>query len=356
MILLSFTLVSSVSASFPSSYLDYSNLLDEYHTVNAVFNNGSAYPFYYVELEPSTTYTFVAPTGSDSFLASPLIETWFPGSSNIYPHVYSYDSQNWYIGSTLRGNSAASSYQLIFVFRVTELGTYYLNFDYSVSGSTLLYCYGSNDLGDFYPANQRVDGSGSVSWSINVDRLGSTGASNIYLMLVPSVNISYTFSNVYFSNEPTSQYIPGWATPSYSDGYIQTYTFTTAANGGGTYVIGFKDSMLVNNNQLFSREQAANSKFYLVEGDLDFDSFYDYYYNNGFDDGYDDGYSKGETSGLESSMFMRNIFFTIVSSPFIFIRNALDFDFLGINFRDLAMIIISATLVAWVIRTFKKGE
>ena len=132
MLILVSCFVVPISASFPSSYLDNSNLLNSNQTVNAVFGSEGLQPLYYVELERDTTYTFVAPSGSDRFLCSPIVED-YPGS--IQPLVFSYDSVNLYSSGNFSGSFSNGAYKSVMIYRIYENGTYYLDYDYSSSSN-----------------------------------------------------------------------------------------------------------------------------------------------------------------------------------------------------------------------------
>lgn len=359
-VILSFVVVIStfiipVFAAFPSSYLDNSNLLNSNQTVNAVFGSEGLQPLFYVDLDSNTSYTFVAPSGSDRFICSPIVDN-VPGASQSY--IFDYESTNLYTGSDKSGSiTNVGSQRSVLVYRVYETGTYYLNFDYDFSKTItvdlLLQGSGVSDM--YFPGFTGT--RGNFNTSVNISTLGSNGYLVFYVILTSrDTDTTYNVSNIYFSQSPMNQYEPGWSSPSYVDGYIQTYTFNTGLNGGGTYAIGFKDSMIDNNNQFFSRVQASDSKFYLVEGDLDLDSFYDYYYNNGYNSGYDQGYKEGEYDGMNSTSILKSSILTVMSGPFVIVSNALNFEIFGINIFTFIQIILTILIVAFLISRLKGRE
>ena len=145
--------------------------------------------------------------------------------------------------------------------------------------------------------------------------------------------------------------------------YTEVYYFTTPRYIMDIYLFGLHGSNYDSDDYLFSVEALdndVNNNIYLLEGFYSVDTLLSFrgddFYNSGYDSGFDQGYKEGEYDGLESNNFMAKTLLTAVSSPFVVISNALNFEILGINFYRIIQLILTLLIVAFVMTKLKGRE
>lgn len=204
-------------------------------------------------------------------------------------------------------------------------------------------------------------------------------------VLLINTNNGYVELNL----KDTSNNVTNLATYQYNTNY--TYTLTTTELRG----ILFEDNINTNNiningsnyNYTYFMESTPNSSIsnfqtlYLITANTQFDNTsYWNGYNIGYEQGYDIGVNDGENDVLTSpsnynvytyeqwlqayyqgiedattnDFSLYGLVSAILTAPALFVKEAFNFEFFGVNISNLIMFFITLSIVIWIIGFFRK--
>lgn len=237
------------------------------------------------------------------------------------------------------------------------LGGFYDYYDWTSSGFTFSFTNQFNDINNNYISNFKYSKNGlAIKSNISSQELidigyvdyGKSKKNELY---VPTFDEFYIYSNItinvtrealfdylitqeFYTNENVinSQeivdyfYLKGFQ-EGYSEGYEEGYH-----SRDGDYENGYNEGLTEGTNSGFDRG-----------------------FEEGKHEGYNQGYEKGRIEGFQDGLNEKGfeeIFWGILDTPFKILKDAFNFEIMGINVANILIGIVSIVAVGWLIKRF----